>query len=176
MGADEARAFEASPSHGARPGEVVDYARENFEQEIVSGSPALGYFCGDVFTLGSLHQVDLVERDALTFGEADGCAGGSAAGIVGDGFGRAGDFVLDVGLLGDEAADPGGEAARATEGFDGDALLIVFGGEGGVRGWPGVRWRRGGACLRGFLRRQFRRGVRRGCLVSERAWTWEWCV
>src|SRR6266481_4411846 len=90
---------------------------------------AFGDFCSDVFAFRSLHQIDLVERDALTFGEADGCAGGSAAGIVGDGFGRAGYFVLDVGLLGDEAADPGGEAARATEGFDGDALLIVFGGE-----------------------------------------------
>src|SRR5882757_2679720 len=90
---------------------------------------AFGDFCSDVFTFGSLHQVDLVERDALAFGEADGSASGSAAGIVGDGFGRAGYFVLDVGLLGDKAADPGGEAARATEGFNGDALLIVFGGE-----------------------------------------------
>src|SRR5882762_11378833 len=90
---------------------------------------AFGDFGSDVFAFRSLHQINLVERDALAFGETDGSAGGSAAGIVGDGFGRAGDFVLDVGLLGDEAADPGGEAARATEGFDGDALLIVFGGE-----------------------------------------------
>src|SRR5882762_11540916 len=90
---------------------------------------AFGDFCSDVFTLGSLHQVDLVERDALAFGETDGSASGSATGIVGDGFGRAGYFVLDVGLLGDKAADPGGEAARATEGFDGDALLVIFGGE-----------------------------------------------
>src|SRR6266403_4682444 len=99
-------------------------AKENF-----SGLPALGYFCGDVFTLGSLHQVDLVERDALAFGETDGSASGGTPGVVGNGLGRAGDFVLDVGLLGDKAADPGGEAAGATEGFDGDALLVIFGGE-----------------------------------------------
>src|SRR5258705_11864328 len=90
---------------------------------------AFGDFCSDVFAFRSLHQIDLVERDALTFGEADGSAGGSAAGGVGDGFGRAGYFVLDVGLLGDEATDPGGEAARATEGFAGVGLLMVFGGE-----------------------------------------------
>jgi len=73
--------------------------------------------------------IDLVERDALTFGEADGCAGGSAAGIVSRIW--AGRLLRSrrPACLGDEAADPGGEAARATEGFDGDALLIVFGGE-----------------------------------------------
>src|SRR5579862_7470068 len=95
-GPDEARAFQASPGHGAWPGEVVDHAGKNFEQQFVGGAAALGDFGGDVFALGSLHQVDRVKRDTLAFGETDGGASGGSGGVVGDGFGRAGDFIFDV--------------------------------------------------------------------------------
>src|SRR5882757_8544349 len=89
----------------------------------------LDYLGGDVFAFRSLHQIDGVQWDALAFGEADGGAGGGARGVVSDRLGSAGDFVFDVCLFGDEAANPGGEATRSAEGFDGDALLVIFGGE-----------------------------------------------
>ena len=65
----------------------------------------------------------------MLLGEADGGAGGLALGIVGDGFGRAGDFADEVFLLCGQAADPSYEAARGGEGFDGEALREIFGGE-----------------------------------------------
>ena len=70
-----------------------------------------------------------MQRDPLALREADGGAGGGAVGVVCDCLRWARDFIFDVGLFGNYAADPGGEAARAAEGFDGDTLLIIFGGE-----------------------------------------------
>ncbi len=79
----------------------MNHAGKDFEQQVVGAAAALGDFRGQIFALGRLHQVDLVQRQALTLGEADGCASGRAGGIVGDGLRRARDFIFDVGLFGD---------------------------------------------------------------------------
>src|SRR6516225_5864913 len=127
-GANEAGAVEAGPSHGARPRNVVDGTRENPGEEIVRSAATLDDFGGNVFALGRLYEVDLMQGHTIALGKADSGARRCAGVVVGHGLWRAGDFVFDIGLLGDEAVDPGGQAAGATEGFDSDAFLEVLGG------------------------------------------------
>ena len=91
--------------------------------------PRLVTLAAMIFALGGLHGDEFVERDTLLFGEADSGSGRRADIVVGHGLGRAGDFDFDVGLLGDDAADPRGQAARTTEGFDRGAFAEVLGGE-----------------------------------------------
>src|SRR5215469_12640343 len=126
---NETRAIEARPGHGARPRQVVNHPRKNFEQKLVGRAAALGDLGGEVFALWGLHQVDRVQRHALALREADGSTRRCAGRIVGNGLGRAGDFALDVGLLGEQSANPGGKATRPAEGFNAHALVKVLGGE-----------------------------------------------
>src|SRR5713226_3539841 len=57
-GADEARALEAGPGHGARPGEIVDGARENGGEDLRGGAAEVDLPGGEVLALGSLDQVE----------------------------------------------------------------------------------------------------------------------
>ena len=97
--ADEAGAVEAGPRHGARPGKVVDRARQDFAEDLLRGAAALGLLGGEVFALWRLDDEDVDQADALLFGEADGGACRLADLIVGYGLRRAGDFADDVFLL-----------------------------------------------------------------------------
>jgi len=89
--------------------------RENFEQEFVRGTAALGDFGGDVFALGSLHQIDLVERHALALGETDRGASRGTAGVVGNGLWRTVTSFSTSACLAMSPRNPGSEAARSAE-------------------------------------------------------------
>ena len=82
-----------------------------------------------LFALGRCDEYQLVEGDSLLLGKADRSPGRRPEIVIRDGLGGAGDFHLDVGLLGDHAAYTGGQAARATKGLDRSALAEVFGDE-----------------------------------------------
>ena len=84
-------------------------------EDLLGGAAAFSVLGGEIFALRGLDEIDVDEADALLFGEADGGACRLADWVVGDGLWRAGDFADDVGLFGWEAADPGGEAARAAK-------------------------------------------------------------
>src|SRR6266436_3098353 len=128
-GPDEARALEAGPGHGAGPGESVDGAREDGGEDLRGGVAEFNLLGGDVFALGSLDQVEVADVDTLLVGEAQRGTRRRADRLIGDGLGWAGDFGLDVGLLGEQATDPGREPAGSTEGFNRYALGQTLGGE-----------------------------------------------
>ena len=67
--------------------------------------------------------------DTLLLGEALRRACRRADRIVRHGLGRAGNFGLDVRLLGAQPADPGGQAAGRAEGLHRYAIKKIFGGE-----------------------------------------------
>src|SRR6266849_1071816 len=128
-GTDEARAVEVGPGHGARPGEIVDGARENGGEDLRGVAAEFDLLGGEVLSLGSLDQVEVADVDTLLFGEAQRGTRRRADRVIGDGLGWAGDFGLDVGLLGEQATDPGREPAGSTEGFNRCALGQTLGGE-----------------------------------------------
>lgn len=77
-------------------------------ENLLGGFAELDLFCGEVFTLGSLDQVESVDVNVLLLGETLGGARRRADGIVRHRFRRTGDFGLDVRLFCGQAANPRG--------------------------------------------------------------------
>ena len=77
-------------------------------------------------------------------------------------------------MLHEEAANPGGEAAWTTKGFDGDALLIIFGGqvaiEDGLEFGDGFGKHAGGNFLGADFEEEFDAAVGFGSEFHLRAW------
>src|SRR6266850_5387500 len=128
-GTNEASAIETRPSHGAGPGKVMHRAGENGCEDLRSGAAEFDLLGGEVLALGSLDQVEAADVDTLLFGEAQRGTRRRADGVVGDRLGRASDFGLDVGLLGEQATNPGRKPAGSAESFDHNAFGWTFGGE-----------------------------------------------
>src|SRR5258708_32525631 len=81
-GPDEARAGEAGPSHSFGPVEVVQHTRENVSEKVLGGAAALCIFGREIFALGSLQEIDFVERHTLLLGEADSGTCRRADGVI----------------------------------------------------------------------------------------------
>src|SRR2546430_5171124 len=126
---NETRAIEAGPGHGARPGKIVHRARKDATEDLLGSSAQLDLFGRQVLALGCLDQIQIADVNALLLGEALRGPCRRADGIVRHGLGRAGHFRLDVRLLGAESLDPGGQAARRTEGFHRYAIREVLGSQ-----------------------------------------------
>ncbi len=128
-GADEARAVEARPRHRAWPGEIVYRAGEHGSENLLRRSAKLDLLGGEVLALGRLNQEEIADVDALLLGEALRRASRRADGIVGHGLGRTGDLRLDVSLLGDKPANPGGQAPGRAKRFYRDAAKEILCGQ-----------------------------------------------
>ncbi len=125
-GANEAGAFEAGPSHGARPSQIVNGAGEDRGQDLFRSPAELHLFGGNVLAFGSRDQIEIVDVNALLLGEAQRRACRRADGIIRHGFGWAGYFHLDVGLFGAKSLDPGGQAAGRAERLHRYAIKEIF--------------------------------------------------
>ena len=79
--------------------------------------------------VGVFASSEAADVDALLFREAEGGARRRADGIVGDGLGRAGDFVHHVGLLARQVLRPHGQPPRTSEGLDRDSGSDALGGQ-----------------------------------------------
>src|SRR6266571_845915 len=98
-GANEAGGVEASPSHRAWPGDVVDGAGEDGREDLFRGPAELGLLGGEVLALRGLDQKELVDVDTLLLGETQCGACRRADGIIGHGLRGAGDFRLTSGCF-----------------------------------------------------------------------------
>src|SRR5262245_61725820 len=58
---DKARAVQASPGHGTRPGQIVNDAREDSGKNLLGGPPDFDLFGRQVLALGCLDEVKLVD-------------------------------------------------------------------------------------------------------------------
>ena len=96
----------------------MDHAREDLGKDL-GGRAAVDHLpdC-EVLALGGRNERDLVERDALLFGEAHGSPCRRADMIVGDGPWWAGDLLDDVRLAKAKARNAGGQTPGTGESFD----------------------------------------------------------
>ena len=99
------------------------------DQDLLRGPAELDLLASEVLALGSLNQVESVDVDTLLLSEALRGACRRADGIVGHRFGRTGYFDLDVSLFREQAANPGGQAARRAEGLHRYPIKETLGGE-----------------------------------------------
>ncbi len=127
--ANEACAVETGPGHRARPGQVMHGAWQDLDQHLLRSSAQLDLFCGQVFALGGLDQIKVVDVDALLFSEALCRACRRADGVVSHGLGRTAYFDFNVSLLGAQSPDPGSQAAWRAEGLHRHTVKQVLGGE-----------------------------------------------
>src|SRR6266700_1492857 len=128
-GANEARAVEARPGHGAWPGEIVYCSGQHGGENLLRCSPQFDLLGGEVLALGRLNQEETADVHLLLLREALRRACRRADGIVGHGLRRTGDLRLDVSLFSEKPANPGGQAPGCTERFYGDAAKKILRGQ-----------------------------------------------
>src|SRR5260370_10069790 len=95
---DEPCPGETGPGHGLRPVKVVEDAREHVGEDVFGGTASLDVLGGQILALGSLHEVDFVQSDALLLGEANRGACRRADHVVGYRLWRTGYFLDDISL------------------------------------------------------------------------------
>jgi len=93
----------------------VEDARENVRQDVFGGTAAFSRFCSQVFALGSLQEIDFMQRDALLFRKADSGACRRADHVVSHGLWRAGHFAYKIGLANRQALRPKRQATWRAE-------------------------------------------------------------
>src|SRR5258708_9865476 len=103
---DEADTGQTAPGHGLRPVKVVEDARENVRQNVFGGTAAFHVLCGQVFALGSLQEINFMQRDALLFRKADGGACRRADHVVSHGLWRPRHFAYWVRLANSQDLRP----------------------------------------------------------------------
>ncbi len=97
------------------------------------GRPTITFLTARYSPFGRGYDGQFVDGGALLFGEALRGACRLADGIVGDGLGRAENFLGDVVLLEDNFAGDGDEAARRAESLDASLLADAIGLEMGFK-------------------------------------------
>ena len=96
------------PGDYERPGEIVDGSREKFAKDLFCSTAAYYFFSGEILSLWSLQDVQIVDGQALLFGKAVSRACRRADRIISDGLWRTGHFGYGVGLLLAQATNPCG--------------------------------------------------------------------
>jgi len=81
-GTNKSRALKPGPGHGFWPCQVMHRAWKNLRQDLRGGAPDLDLLRCQVFPLGCLHEVKVIDVDALLLGKTLRCTCRRADGIV----------------------------------------------------------------------------------------------